>query len=317
MDRYLLKLRQALPLEEKIKLTEQRIKQWVEYWGEDGVYISFSGGKDSTVLLHLVRKLYPNIKAVYVDTGLEYPEIKNFVKTFSNIDILRPQMNFLEVLNKYGYPVISKEVSEAVQNARKHLLNPSKYKAHYNKLMGNNLTKDGKPSPFNCAKWKFLLDAPFKISNQCCNIMKKTPVHKYYKKTNKKPIIGTMAEESLLRTQQYLKSGCNGFNNKIPTSTPIAFWTEQDILQYIKYYNIDYCSVYGDLIEKNGKLEFTGCQRTGCVYCCFGAHLEKEPNRFQKLAVTHPKLWDYCINKLGLKEVLEFIGIPYKPLNKN
>ena len=63
--------------------------------------------------------------------------------------------------------------------------------------------------------------------------MKKTPAHKYYKETGKTPILATMAEESRLRTTQYLKQGCNGFNNKIPTSTPMAFWTEQDILRYI------------------------------------------------------------------------------------
>ena len=81
------------------------------------------------------------------------------------------------------------------------------------------------------------------------------------------------------------------------------------------YYNIGYCSVYGDLIEKNGELCFTGCQRTGCVYCAYGCHLEKEPNRFQKLAISHPKLYDYCINKLGFGDVLDYIGVNYKPLN--
>lgn len=233
IDRYKLKLRQALPLEEKIKLTKLRIRQWVEHWGEDGVYVSFSGGKDSTVLLHLVRSMYPNVEAVYVDTGLEYPELKQFVRTFDNVTILRPEMAFNKVIEEYGYPVISKETSEAVNNARLHLKDGKKYQHHYNKLMGLAKTKDGKPSMFNCSKWKFLLDAPFKISHKCCNIMKKKPVHKYYKQTNRCPIVGTLAEESKLRVEQYLKNGCNGFDNKIPTSTPIAFWTEQDILQYI------------------------------------------------------------------------------------
>lgn len=314
MDKMTLKMRQGMSLEDKIRFTKRRIQEWVEYWGEDGVYVSFSGGKDSTVLLHIARELYPNIKAVYVDTGLEYPEIKEFVKSFENVDVLRPKMSFIEVIKKYGYPIVSKEVSECVANARKHLQDNNKYITHYNKLMGleeyANIFK-----MYSCSKWKFLLDAPFKISNQCCNIMKKSPAHKYHKDTGRVPIIGTMAQESRLRTKQYLKQGCNGFNNKIPTSTPMAFWTEQDVLNYIKNYNIGYCSVYGDLIEKNGKLEFTGCHRTGRVYCAYGCHLEKEPNRFQKLAISHPKLYDYCINKLGFGEVLDYIGVNYKPLN--
>ena len=85
---------QALPLEIKIMKSLQRIREWVQYFGVDGVYVSFSGGKDSTVLLHLVRSIYPNIKAVFVDTGLEFPEIKEFVKSFDNVEILRPKMNF-------------------------------------------------------------------------------------------------------------------------------------------------------------------------------------------------------------------------------
>lgn len=112
---------QALPLKMKIKLTQSRIRQWVNEFGEDGVYISFSGGKDSTVLLDIVRKMYPSIKAVYVDTGLEYPEIKQFVKSLDNVEIIRPEMVFKDVITKYGYPMISKEVSECVQGARKYL----------------------------------------------------------------------------------------------------------------------------------------------------------------------------------------------------
>ena len=116
-----LKIRQALPLEVKIRMTEQRIREWVNEFGVDGVYVSFSGGKDSTVLLHIAREIYPDIKAVFVDTGLEYPEIREFVKGFDNVDIIRPKMNFRQVIEKYGYPFISKEVSECVQGARKYL----------------------------------------------------------------------------------------------------------------------------------------------------------------------------------------------------
>lgn len=116
-----LKTRQALPLEIKIRMTEQRIREWVNEFGIDGVYVSFSGGKDSTVLLHIARRIYPDIKAVFVDTGLEYPEIRQFVKTFNNVDWIKPKMNFKQVIEKYGYPFISKEVSECVQGARKYL----------------------------------------------------------------------------------------------------------------------------------------------------------------------------------------------------
>ena len=107
---------QALPLDIKIRKTEQRIREWYEHW-EGGVYVSFSGGKDSTVLLDIVRRLYPDVPAVFSDTGLEYPEIKEFVKTFPNVTIVRPKHSFKEILTKYGYPIISKEVANTVDNA--------------------------------------------------------------------------------------------------------------------------------------------------------------------------------------------------------
>ena len=116
-----LQMLQVLPLEVKVRKTEERIKEWVEEYGIDGVYVSFSGGKDSTVLLNIARRLFPEIKAVFVDTGLEYPEIREFVRGFDNVDWLKPKMNFKQVIEKYGYPFISKEVSECVDGARKYI----------------------------------------------------------------------------------------------------------------------------------------------------------------------------------------------------
>ena len=112
---------QAMPLNIKIRMTENRIRGWIDEYGEDGVYVSFSGGKDSTVLLDMVRRLYPGVLAVFVDTGLEYPEIRNFVKTFDNVEWLKPKKTFRQVIEEYGYPFISKEVSDKVYGARKYV----------------------------------------------------------------------------------------------------------------------------------------------------------------------------------------------------
>ena len=114
---------QSLPLELKVRMTETRIKAWVNEFGEDGVYISFSGGKDSTVLLDIVRNEmgYKNIPAVFVDVPTQYPELKEFVKTFENVEIIKPKISFVQVCEKYGFPLVSKEVSESVEGARKYL----------------------------------------------------------------------------------------------------------------------------------------------------------------------------------------------------
>lgn len=105
---------QSLPLEIKIRMTKMRIQQWVYAFGGDA-YISFSGGKDSTVLLHIAREVFPNLPAVFCDTGLEYPEIREFVKGFENVVWLKPQMNFRQVIQKYGYPLISKAVANTLK----------------------------------------------------------------------------------------------------------------------------------------------------------------------------------------------------------
>lgn len=114
-----LRMMQALPLDLKIRLTQDRIRAWVDRFGTDGVYVSFSGGKDSTVLLHIVRELYPDVKAVFSNTGLEYPEIRQFAMRHDNVDVVYPEINFKDVLIQYGYPLINKEVSQTIYYARR------------------------------------------------------------------------------------------------------------------------------------------------------------------------------------------------------
>ncbi len=303
---------QSLPLEAKVLMTKNRIRWWMN---EFDAYVSFSGGKDSTVLLHMARELYPNIPAVFVDTGLEYPEIREFVKTVQNVIWLKPEMNFRKVIDTYGYPIISKEVSKRVyeyHNAeRKGRLTDS---LAYQEFNGIRKSPTGKSS-YNKKKYKFLLDADFQMSHKCCDIMKKKPVKKYEKETGLTPITATMACESENRKTAWLKTGCNAYDSQRPISQPMSFWTEQDVLEYLKKYNIPYASVYGEIVEdKDGRLHTTGCDRTGCVFCGFGCHLEKEPNRFQRLKQTHPKLWDYCMRSwseggLGMREVLNYINV--------
>ena len=165
-------------------------------------------------------------------------------------------------------------------------------------------------SQFSLEHFKFMLDAPFEISNKCCNAMKKEPAHRYAKETGRMPITAQMASESKLRTQVWLKQGCNAFEAKNPISNPMSFWNEQDILKYIRDKGLRICSVYGQVVtddEEIGQMQLsdyegmehldrgeqplhcTGCDRTGCVLCGFGAHLD--PERFPRLKETHPKMY--------------------------
>lgn len=379
-----LKQMQSLPLEAKIRMTQQRIKVWYESWvrfeihdkatgktrfvtydirkGEpplkdneyiesayDGqVYVSFSGGKDSTVLKHIVDSMYDDVPSLFVNTGLEYPEIQKFAMSQKNVVTVRPEMRFDEVIKKYGYPIGSKEIADKIEFGRKALSRGDT--AQFEWYVEGKRTK-----PYTGEQYIFMpLSERFKplfeasevpVSQQCCSVMKKKPLKQYAKQTGRKPIIGTMAAESRLRYQKWMKEGCNAFEGKNPTSKPLSFWTEQDILHYIKKYDVPYCSVYGDIqvkaesdvegqmnlidylecYETEDLLETTGCNRTGCIFCMFGCHLEKEPNRFQKLKETHPRQYKYCIGGgemvdgkwqpskegLGLGKVLDYIGVKY------
>lgn len=316
---------QSMPLDMKIRATKNRIEQWYDHW--DGmVYVSFSGGKDSTVLKHIVDGMYDDVPSLFVDTGLEYPEIRRFAMSQPNVVTVRPEMRFDEVVVKYGYPVISKEISKKVKDGKIALQKGNADSYALKQFNGEYLSKNGDKSAYCIEKWKFLLDAPFKIHNQCCDVMKKKPAKKYAKESGRKPIIGTMAAESRFRRQKWLENGCNAFDKNNPSSQPLSFWTEQDILKYIVTYNVPYATVYGDIKMVNGKYQTSGCDRTGCIFCGFGCHLEKEPNRFQRLKETHPRQYEYCIGGgemvdgnwqpskegLGLGYVLDYIGVNYE-----
>lgn len=284
---------QALPLEMKIKLTERRIRDWYNYWA-GAVYVSFSGGKDSTVLLDIVRNIYPDVEAVFVNTGLEYPEIQAFVDTFDNVKVVYPKESFVQVMAKHGYPMISKTVSHNVGVLRR---NP-------NGKVAQNVFNSEKRGPFALFKWKPITDMDFCISEKCCDFNKKEPAHRYSVESGKVAITAQMACESVLRETQWLESGCNAFDNENPVSNPMSFWTEQDVLHYISEKGLKIASVYGEIVPEDDqytltpdcKLKTTGCQRTGCVYCGFGCHLEKGQTRFQRLKETHPKQYNFCIN---------------------
>lgn len=292
---YYLKQKQSLPLDAKIILAKKRIK---EFYSElnGKVYVSFSGGKDSTVLLHLVRSIYPNVEAVFMDTGLEFPEIIDFVKTFDNVAFLKPTKKFNKVIKENGYPYPSKKVARQIFDL--------KYSTDYMKNLRLNGTEKGNSGKIS-KKWIRLKDAPFEVSKKCCDYLKIYPVRKYERKSLKRPFIGTMANESSLRKDEWLKHQCNNLDSKLPTSKPLSIFLEEDIWEYLKRFNVPYSKIYD-----------MGYKRTGCMFCLFGIHLEPsnlfEKNRIQMLKETHPKQYEYIIEKLNFKKLLEHERINYK-----
>lgn len=340
----------AMDVQDKEILTYEKLDEWYTAWGGQ-CYVSFSGGKDSTVLAYLAARYLSSFRTppwelnlVFVNTGLEYPEIQKFVNEYAdwlrkkfprvtiNLTRLRPKMNVRQVVTKYGYSIISKDVALRIETARR-----SPDSRSMKLLRGEVLRADGEKSMYNCEKWGYLLTAPFLISDRCCGIMKKSPAKSYEHRADVKPMTATMADEGRRRFLTWTATGCNAFDGKRPMGKPMSFWTEQDVLRFIVERGLPYASVYGDIVASDGdndyaetlidcKLHCTGCQRTGCMFCAFGAHLEKGINRFQRMKETHPKHYRFCIgggafdtdglwkptkDGLGYARVLDYIGVRY------
>ena len=162
---------------------------------------------------------------------------------------------------------------------------------------------------YNRKKWLPLCrDTQFLISSYCCRVMKKQPMQSYTRKYKRYPLLGMLTDESRLREQGWIRTGCNAYTGTHIMSNPLSFWTEQDILHYIWEEGIEIASVYGQIVavDENGfeyepslmscdRLKCTGCKQTGCIFCGFGFHLEKGETRFQRLAKTHPRRYEYCM----------------------
>jgi len=295
-----LKTRLGLSLEDKVRLTELRIQEVYEE-REGRTHVAFSGGLDSTVLLHIARDMYPHIPAVFCDTGLEFPEIRSFVRTFKNVTWLKPHKSFVQVLSQHGHPVVSKRVAIAISRYRGAKDDKTRRLRKYG---GINPTS-GKKEKLGVIprKYHYLINAPFKISDYCCDVMKKMPARRYTKATGSMPMVGEMADDCASRQLDYMKRGCNGFHLKSPKSTPIAFWTRKDVLSYLSLEGVKYSQIY-DL----------GYKHTGCTFCMFGLQREQKEtgtNRFETMKVTHRRLYDYCTNNLGLGAVLGYMSIPH------
>jgi len=245
--------------------------------------------------------MYPDMVAVFLDTGLEYPEIRDFVKKFDNVVWVKPAMTFKEVVEKYGFPVISKNVAMAVDRYRTTKREDQKYYRLYGRTRddGHKDTVGVIPK-----KWRKLIHAPFKVSERCCDALKKRPARKFEKESGLKPFVGLKAVDSHGRKLDYLQNGCI-LDGKKASCRPLAFWTDADIDEYIAREGLELSEIYN-----------MGADHTGCMFCMFGVHMEPKPNRFQRMELTHPKQWNYCINKLGCGQVLDYIGVPYKNTQK-
>lgn len=280
---------QSLPLQDKVFMTQDLINEAISLYGKEHVYLSFSGGKDSTVLSHIVRMQHPSILHVFSDTSCEYPETISFVKTMQesglNIVTVIPTdrygvpWNFDRVVQEYGYPLFSKAVANGIRTYRH---------AQSEETRQHSLDYMSRRFP------KYLPFLKENISDLCCEKLKKGPLKTYARKNALYcSIIGTLATESKTRRDDWLRYGSNIFEiKKDNQSRPLSFWTDADIYQYIQQYKVKIATIY-DL----------GYQRNGCMYCGFGITSEKRKygmNRFERLQRTHPEEYKWMVEQFSM-----------------
>lgn len=277
---------QRMPYEWKVEHALDVIREFVEHEGINGVYVSFSGGKDSLVLLHLVRSIFPDVPAVFANTGIEFPEQVQFVRTFPNVTEVFPIKHFPKIIKEDGIVYPSKEVAMYVNDAKKG----SKYAINGFKGLDTKGNENRYKARFK--RWAYLLECGVKISPVCCELMKEKPLRDYEKQNGRAPIIGTRAEESFRRAVGWMKSGCNSFSNGRAKSTPLSLWVYADVMRYINDNGLELSEMYK-----------AGMKRTGCMFCPVPiAHGDTKNVAYAKK--HHTKLYDTIMNRHGLADML-------------
>lgn len=295
--KYKLELLRALPLDLKIMKSNILINEALDKYGTN-VYVSYSGGKDSTVLSHLVRQLRPDILHIFSNTTCEYPETLQHLKwereqNGMNILMVKPYdkykqpWNFKRVVKEDGFPMFSKVVANAIRTYRR---------------AKSDRTRQNSVDYITRRFKRFLVYKDLNISDKCCEKLKKTPIKQAARKLGMQcAILGILAEESRQRELDWVNYGCNVFDVKKDNQCrPLSFWTEKDIYDYIELHKL-----------KISKLYEMGYERNGCMFCGFGIEYDyfQGKNRYERLSITHPKMYTYLIN--NFKEILDECHIRY------
>ena len=254
----------------------QKIRQIIGKYGEENFYLSFSGGKDSTVLSHLLDKAIPNnkIPRVYANTGIELNMIRDFVFEMAEHDervkIIKPSMPIKPMLEKEGYPFKSKGHSK--WHERYTRLGRSEGVSQY---LGERTDKKPWSSQTSCPKalkYQFSPDFKLKISDQCCVKLKEEPLTRWSEENNRPyTIIGIMREEGGRRNNAQCLS-MRG--NKLKAFQPLAPMSKEWEEWYIETFNVKICDIY------KPPYNFI---RTGCKGCPFARNLQNELDTLEKL----------------------------------
>lgn len=325
---------QALPYEIKLEKAKIRAYEFLEETERRGLNQHVSvGGLDSMTLLLFLRKIGINVPAI----GVRYIEDRSIQAIHKELGVIniKPGMNSTQVLNTYGFPIISKKIAGNIQKIQnpteknktvRHAIITGECgeQGHFAKNSRMQLPKKWLQLFGGCdEEGKQYQDAFFKVSNKCCEAMKEKPCRDWAKEHNSVPYLGLMASEGGQREDGLVSNGCNYYGKTVIRSAPFGIFMRQDLLQLAIDLDVPVPSIYGTIERKeDGTLYTTKAQRTGCSMCGFGVHMEKRPHRFDQLRKRNYKEWEYymykCVTdpvtgeKYGWGKVLDYIGVPWE-----
>jgi len=281
---------QALALDAKIAWAHERIETALGQLQTPSV--AFSAGKDSTVLLHMVRQHKPDVLTIYGNTGIEFPECVKFARWLRdewhlNYHEARPEVTFWWVVEHYGWPLLGKAFGVggvAAKSSREQFFAELEERGE---LTG-----------------QYAIQAEVPISSACCTFLKERPSEKLQKSLGVDGVfLGILAHESRRRMFNFLQYGeWYQTSNKLWKSHPLAIWSDEDIWEYIHRYQVPYAALYdmGYHDEKTG--EWKCHKRNGCMFC--GMDIKFADNHLSIMRRTHPKAWRVLMVKKGLGDVL-------------
>lgn len=199
---------QALPLPKKIEMSLEIIRRGKEATDGAPACVLYSGGKDSTVLIHLVQKLYARPLFMYNNTGLAERRLVQYI---------RQRMR--------GLDFIETEPDEEAFTMWK--------RTGYWPLFGKRSFTE------RCRNCPGLHVSPV----QCCYQLKEAPANRVMKERGiRLAIWGNRADESTRRKFMFCDSGTLFKPKKYQWHQcyPLAFWTQKDVLAYLEDVEPDY-----------------------------------------------------------------------------
>jgi 3'-phosphoadenosine 5'-phosphosulfate sulfotransferase (PAPS reductase)/FAD synthetase len=291
-----------MALSQKIAHSEEVILSWHLYNNRNtAIYVS--GGIDSSMLEHLVRKAImkkfgDEVPCFFMDTGTEFPEVRKLAESYPNVTVLKPTMKgqrirFKDIISgtgyfkgkkQYGYPFWSKKVSMAISRYR-NTTDPIQKEL---RLHGGINPTSGIDQQRTVPKMfhRLAIEGTFPISNVCCNFLKKNPAHEVYRRTKLAPFIGMKSCDSNERLLTLKRTGCNAYTAEYPSSNPLNHWSNEDVRLYVEQNNIEICNLYNE-----------GYEGTGCGGCTLGMAYDRY--RFLRLKTSHPKMYKHYIYQLN------------------